>query len=67
MTDPQRTMSHPECAVCQKRLAYQRTLRARYRRAGGCTICGKPCEKFTRCLTHRKAVMRSHFKRKAAA
>lgn len=58
--------SHPDCAVCRKRLAYQRALRERWRQSGGCTVCGKPCERFTKCNKHRKAAMTSHAKRKAA-
>ena len=57
--------SHPDCAVCRKRLAYQRQLKARWRAAGACVICGKPCAPFGKCMRHRVLAMQSHHRQRA--
>jgi hypothetical protein len=54
--------SHPDCPVCQKRIAYQRALVARWKGAGLCRGCGKPCVRFKRCADCRKRYSGWHSK-----
>lgn len=61
-----REQSHPDCAVCQKRLAYQRALRKRWIAARCCSVCGIPTRgKFKKCKKHRVDAMASHARQRA--
>lgn len=46
-------ISHPDCQVCRKRLAYQRQLRRQWRTVKACSVCGEPSGLFLKCLKHR--------------
>ena len=52
-------LSHPDCAVCNRRLAYQRMLMDRWRAAGLCPSCGKPRQRFQYCADCR-GIKRAH-------
>jgi hypothetical protein len=43
-------LSHPECRVCNRRLARQREIRGQWRTVRACGQCGMPVMKYKNCV-----------------
>ena len=62
--------SHPDCAVCRKRIARQRECVAQWGSVSGCKRCGAPCGRFKQCRACRERQtwnQREYRKRKKVA
>lgn len=46
--------SHPDCPVCQRRIATRKAIRRRWRSRQLCVRCGSPCRRYVACRACRE-------------